>query len=93
MEQLLQTILEEVKGVKKEIQETKQELHEEIQETKQEIHEEIQETKQELLGEMDIRFTKQSKEIAQELQQIMIFQERRNKEFHERLIKLEYAQG
>ncbi len=103
VEQILQTILEEIKGVKKEIQETKTELRseiqqsekglrEEMQEMKQELREEMQEMKQELLSEMDKRFTKQSKEIAQELQQIMILQERRNNEFHERLTKLEEGQ-
>lgn len=125
VEQILQTILEEIKGVKKEIQETKtelrseiqqsekglreemqemkqelrgemqemkQELREEMQEIKQELRGEMQEIKQELLSEMDKRFTKQSKEIAQELQQIMILQERRNNEFHERLTKLEEGQ-
>lgn len=100
MEQVLQTILEEIKGVKKEIQETKTELcseiqqsekglREEMQEMKQELREEMQEIKQELLSEMDKRFTKQSKEIAQELQQIIIQQQRRDSKFEKRLIKLE----
>ena len=78
--------------LREEMQEMKQELRGEMQEMKQELREEMQEIKQELLSEMDKRFTKQSKEIAQELQQIMILQERRNNEFHERLTKLEEGQ-
>lgn len=90
--ELRSEIQQSEKGLREEIQEMKQELREEMQEMKQELREEMQEIKQELLSEMDKRFTKQSKEIAQELQQMMILQERRNNEFHERLTKLEEGQ-
>ena len=82
MEQLLQSILEEVKGVKSEVQQVKTDLRGEMQDMKKELREE-------LLSEMDVRFAKQSKEIAQELQQILIQQQRRDNKFEERLIKLE----
>lgn len=90
--ELRSEIQQSEKGLREEMQEMKQELREEMQEMKQELREEMQEIKQELLSEMDKRFTKQSKEIAQELQQMMILQERRNNEFHERLTKLEEEQ-
>ena len=96
MQEMKQELREEMQEMKQELreemQEMKQELRGEMQEMKQELREEMQEIKQELLSEMDKRFTKQSKEIAQELQQMMILQERRNNEFHERLTKLEEGQ-
>ncbi len=98
MENMLQTILEEIRGVKEEVrnemqemktelreemQEMKTELREEMQEMKTELREEMQEMKTELRAEMDERFNQQSKEIGEELSNVVIFLERRDNELKE----------
>ena len=74
MEQMLQTILEEIKGLKGEVQGIKGE----VKDSKTELREEMQEMKTGMQEEMDKRFAKQSKEIAEELNKIVILQERRD---------------
>ncbi len=87
MEKILETILEEIKGIKEEVrnemQEMKTELREEMQEMKTELREEMQEVKTELRAEMDERFTQQSKEIGEELSNVVIFLEKRDNELKE----------
>lgn len=83
MEKVLETILEEIKGVKEEVRETKQELRNEMQEMKTELREEMQEIKTELRAEMDERFAQQSKEIGEELSNVVIFLEKRDNELKE----------
>lgn len=91
MEKILETILEEIKGVKEEVREirgevkdTKQELRGEMQEMKQELRGEMQEMREELkteiLEEVDNKISQQSKEIAEELHQVVIFLEKRDNE-------------
>lgn len=79
MEKILETILEEIKGVKEEVGEIKVE----VRETKQGLRSEMQEMKQGLRKEMDERFSQQSKEIAEELNNIVIYMERRDNELKE----------
>ncbi len=102
MENILQTILEEIRGVKEdvrnEMQEMRTELREEMQEMKTELREEMQEMKTELIElmdvklketkteirkEMDERFNQQSKEIGEELSNVVIFLEKRDNELKE----------
>ena len=100
MEDVLEKILEEMKNIRKEVQDTKQELrgdiqgvrqdlheeiqgvkqelHEEIQGVKQELHEEIQGVRQELHEEIQSKIDQQSQEIADELNNIVIYMERRD---------------
>ena len=78
-----------MKNIRKEVQDTKQELrgdiqgvrqdlHEEIQGVKQELHEEIQGVKQELHEEIQSKIDQQSQEIADEINNIVIYMERRD---------------
>ena len=87
MEKILETILGEIKGVKEEVrnemQEMKIELREEMQDMKTELREELQEMKSELRTEMDERFTQQSKEIGEELSNVVVFLEKRDNELKE----------
>ena len=98
MEKILETILEEIKGVKEEVrnemqemkielreemQDMKTELREEMQDMKTELREELQEMKSELRTEMDERFTQQSKEIGEELSNVVVFLEKRDNELKE----------
>ena len=76
MEKILETILEEIKGIKEEVRN-------EMQEMKTELREEMQEVKTELRAEMDERFTQQSKEIGEELSNVVIFLEKRDNELKE----------
>ncbi len=76
MEKILETILEEIKGVKEEVRN-------EMQEMKTELREELQEMKSELRTEMDERFTQQSKEIGEELSNVVVFLEKRDNELKE----------
>ncbi len=76
MENILQTILEEIRGVKEDVRN-------EMQEMKTELREEMQEMKTELRAEMDERFNQQSKEIGEELSNVVIFLERRDNELKE----------
>lgn len=91
MENILQTILEEIRGVKEEVrnemQEMRTELREEMQEMKIELIElmdvKLKETKTEIRKEMDERFNQQSKEIGEELSNVVIFLEKRDNELKE----------
>ena len=76
MEKILETILEEVRGIKEEVRN-------EMQEMKTELREEMQDMRTELRAEMDERFTQQSKEIGEELSNVVIFLEKRDNELKE----------
>lgn len=100
MEKMLETILEEIRGVKEEVQEirvevkeTKQELRNEMQEMKQELRSEMQEMKQELRVEMEERFAQQSKEIGEELSNVVIFLEKRDNELKEMITESKKVQN
>ena len=94
MEEILEMILTEIKGVKEEVKEvreevkdiradlekTKIELREEMQVMKKELRQEMKEMKEEIYREMDYRFDKQSKEIAEELRNLTVYFEERNRE-------------
>lgn len=94
MEEVLNKIFEEIKGVKdevknvkaglrEEVQGMKQELRNEMQEMKQELRNEMQEMKQEIFNEMDKKMDqkldRQSKEIAQEFHNVIAYIEEKNR--------------
>lgn len=105
MEDILNQILVEIKGVKDEVKETKtelrsemqemeQRLHGEIQDVKAELHAEIQNVKTELRNEMqdmkaeilmevdertDKKLNQQTKEIAEEIHEILAYMEQKDK--------------
>ena len=91
MEEILKMILKEVKGVKDELrvemQEMKQELRAEMQEMKQELRAEMQEMKTELKDEINSKINQQSKEIAHELNEVVIFLEKRDDRIEAKLDK------
>ncbi len=65
-----------------------QTILEEVRGVKVELHEEMQDMKQELREELDSKISQQSREIAEELQQIVIMQERRDEKFQNTLIEM-----
>ena len=77
MEKILETILEEIKGVKEEVQE----IREEVKESKQELRDEMQEMKKELQDEMQ----DMKKELKTELRAVEIFLEKRDNELKDTL--------
>lgn len=94
MEEILNKIFEEIKGVKDEVKNVKvglreemqgmgQELRNEMQEMKQELRNEMQEMKQEIFNEMDKKMDqkldRQSKEIAQEFHNVIAYIEEKNR--------------
>ena len=94
MEEVLNKIFEEIKGVKDEVKNVKvglreemqgmgQELRNEMQGMKQELRNEMQEMKQEIFNEMDKKMDekldKQSKEIAQEFHNVIAYIEEKNR--------------
>lgn len=93
MEEMLKTILEEVKGTKQEflseMQDMKKEMQEEMQDMKKEMQEEMQkmkkELKEEILEEVDNKIEQQTIEIAQELRAVEIFLEKRDNQLKEGL--------
>lgn len=94
MEEVLNKIFEEIKGVKDEVKNVKaglreemqgmgQELRNEMQGMKQELRNEMQEMKQEIFSEMDKKMDqkldRQSKEIAQEFHNVIAYIEEKNR--------------
>lgn len=74
MEKMLEIILEEIKGVKKEVheirtevKETKQEFRSEMQDMKQELRSEMQDMKQEILEVMDKKLEETKTELRDEM--------------------------
>jgi len=98
MEEVLEMILTEIKGVKEEVKEEKEEVKEvrievkdirtDLEKTKIELREEMQEMKKEIYREMDYRFDKQSKEIAEELRNLTVYFEAKNREIVEANIEI-----
>ena len=82
MEKILETILTEVKGVKEEVREIRVEIDQKMEQQSKKILEEVdqkmEQQSKKILVEVDNKIGKQSKEIAQELNEIVIFLEKRD---------------
>lgn len=83
MEEVLNKIFEEIKGVKDEVKNVKVGLREEMQGMGQELRNEMQGMKQEIFSEMDKKMDqkldRQSKEIAQEFHNVIAYIEEKNR--------------